>query len=284
MQKRIIAMLLMGLLIAGCSSSEKTEKAKEALKPDSDVMIAYDMIVSGLPRMGDMTFKYKFSTDGQASRMATESSVPIGKEVKNMSSSLIINLDDRAEYFLNDITEVYAKVEFPDTAQIPPSTSPETSINVEPTGKVDTLLGIQCKEITLNITTPSPAGTLSTFMTGTMWVNSDFLGYDSYRTFQMKAIDAMGKARKLQRSGPLEFLARFGMSRESLNDLYEKIDGFPFKANLQSKVNEGSSKEFTLTINMEATEISNDAIDKSYFIVPESYTEVDIRSVMMPGN
>jgi len=289
--KAFLTALLAGLLIIGCSPSEKTElaeKAEETTVADATgeaLAIDYTLIVSGLPMLGDMTFNYQFSTDGKIGKMASESIIPAGDEVKTSKLAYVTDVDGGVQAYMNDVTRTFAIVDIPDPSEVPPSTSPEAVIKVDSTGNVDTILGVQCSEVevTLEVTREGEAGNVTTSMSGNLWISSDFEGYGLYEDFQKVTKEAIGKSR-LQGSGYFEFLSRSGFSRENLDELYDAIGGFPLAGTLELALNQGSSRPANMTTKLEVTRISSDPIAHSAFMVPEDYTEVDVGQVLRPGN
>ena len=86
--RTLLMALLAGLLMIGCSPSEETdqgEKPEETAVTDATsagLTIDYTLVVSGLPMMGDMTFNYQLSTNGKIGKMASESIIPAGEEIR----------------------------------------------------------------------------------------------------------------------------------------------------------------------------------------------------------
>jgi hypothetical protein len=289
--KAFMAALLAGLLMLGCSSSEETgevETAEETpvRQPTGEgVTIDYSLVVSGLPMLGEMTFNYQFSTDGKIGKMASESIIPAGDDVRRSKLAYVTDLDAAVQTYLNETTKTFASIDFPDPSQVPPSTSPEAGVQVNETGNVKEILGIECKEVdvSMEVTREGPEGPVTTSMSGKLWVSNGFEGYDLYEAFQKATQEAIGKTR-LQGSGYFEFLIRSGFSRDNLDQLYEGIGAFPFEGTLDLAIKQGSSRQAEMVTKLEVTEISSDPIDPSAFGIPEEYTEVDLGQVSRPGN
>jgi hypothetical protein len=286
--KAIFLALLAGLLIAGCSSTEKTEKAEKTEEPgppSPGVAIDYTLIVSGLPMLEDMTFNYRFLTDGQVGKMSSESIIPAGDQVRTTKLSYVTNLETGTQTFLNDVTKTYASIDIPDPSTTPPSTGPEATIQMDTTGNTKMIAGAQCREVNVMMEISKPAateeGTTTTTVTGNLWVSNDFDGYSLYDDFQVKLREAIGESR-VQGSGYFEFLTRSGFSRDNLNMLYETINGFPMSGTLELALNQGSSRPANMTTKIDVTAISTDPMSRSVFGVPEGYTEVDIGQVNRP--
>ncbi|MCK4655450.1 MAG: DUF4412 domain-containing protein, partial [candidate division Zixibacteria bacterium] len=219
--RTLLMALLAGLLMIGCSPSEKTdqgEKPEETALTDvtsAGLTIDYTLVVSGLPMMGDMTFNYQLSTNGKVGKMASESIIPAGEEVRTSKLAYVTDVEAGVQTYINEATKTYASLDIPDSSEIPPSTAPQAEVNVEPTGSTQTILGVECKEISVSIkvSRDSEAGAVTNVMNGKLWVSSDFEGYSLYESFQKATQTAIGQTR-LQGSGYFEFLSRSGFSRE----------------------------------------------------------------------
>lgn len=288
--RTLLVALLAGLLMIGCSPSEETdqgEKPGETALADATgagLTIAYTLVVTGIPMMGEMTFNYQFSTDGKVGKMASESIIPAGEEVRTSKLAYVTDVEAGVQTYINDATKTYASLDIPDSSEIPPATAPQAEVNVEPTGSTQTILGVECKEISvsLEVSKEGEEGALTTTMTGKLWVSSDFDGYSLYEAFQQATQKAVGQTR-LQGSGYFEFLSRSGFNRESLNMLYDEIGAFPLAGTLELAINQGSSRQTNMTTKLNVTAINSDPVAQSSFMVPDDYTEVDIGQVLRPG-
>ena|GEM_PF-3248278 len=289
--RTLLVALLAGLLMMGCSPSEDTdqgEKPEETAVTDAmstGLTIDYSLVVSGLPVLGDMTFKYQLSTDGKVGKIASESNIPAGEEVRTSKLAYVTNVEAGVQTYINEVTKTFASIDIPDPSETPPSTAPQAEVNVEPTGNTQTLLGVECKEISVSIelSRESEGGTVTTAMNGKLWVSSDFEGYSLFESFHKATQKAVGQSR-LQGSGYFEFLSRSGFNRESLNMLYDEIAAFPLAGTLELAINQGSSRPANMTTKLDVTAINSDPIAQSSFTVPEDYTEVDVGQVLRPGN
>ncbi|MFH1891172.1 MAG: DUF4412 domain-containing protein [Candidatus Zixiibacteriota bacterium] len=287
MLKRIVLLMLVGVMVFGCSSekSETTpvEKTQNAPKPDSDVAISYTMLVSGIPMMGEMTFNQRYLTDGEIGRVEMESIIPVGDQVRTSEFATIVDLDNQMVHYVNDAAKTFASVPFPDSASIPPVTSPEITIKAEWTGQVDSMVGIQCEErdVAFTVSYKVRDQDVTTSMSGKLWVSKDFPGYNTFLAFQAKSLEKLTDSR-MQSGGFLDFLTRFNLSRENLDSLYAALGGFPFGGDLEFKINEGLPQSFDLKTKLEVTDVSTDNLDTEIFAVPEDYTPVDLSQVMAP--
>lgn len=285
--KALILLLLAFALIIGCGSKEtgKTGDAEEVAVTSPGIVIDYSLTVSGIPMMEDMTFNYQFATDGEMGKMTSESIIPAGDQVRTQKLANITDLQGKAQTYMNEIAKTYASVPFPDASTVPPSTGPDATIEVEPTGNTKTILGVECSEIAvkLEVSRLGAGGTSKTAMAGNLWVSSNFAGFDMYQSFQKKMRNAIGNTR-LQGSGYLEFLTRSGFSRENLDKLYDEIGGFPFDGGLELVLNQGEQNETKIKTDIKVGSFSADPVQRSAFEVPEDYTMVDLGQVMRPGN
>lgn len=281
----LVMLLLAFAVIAGCGSdeAEKTGESDQVVATSPGFMIDYSLTVSGIPMMKDMNFNYHFLTDGQVGRMSSESIIPAGEEVRTQKLAHITDIGRGVQLYLNEIAKTYASVPIPDPSTVPPSTAPEATIEVEPTGNTRTILGVECKEMAVNLEVEKlgAGGTSTTMMTGTLWVSDDFPGYDLYWSFQKKVREVIGDSR-LQGSGYFEFLNRSGFSREHLDQFYDKIGGFPFGGTLELALNQGMQNETNIKTTIGVAGFSADPIDESVFEIPEDYTEVELGQVMRP--
>ncbi len=282
MLKKLAILLTISLLILGCSPSEETDA--ETTQSDSYVTIAYTMKVSGIPMMAEMTFNQKYLTDGAIGRVEMESIIPVGEDTKTSKFSTIIDVDNRVVHYVNDVSKTFATVPFPDSLSTPPMTSPEMTISVEPNGQVDTIAGIECDgiDLALEISFVAQDQPVKSTMSGTLWTSEDFPGYASYQAFQEKTRNALPSG-QMQSGGFLDFLTRFGMSRENLDSLYAAMKGFPFSGDLVITLNKGLPNSFDLNTRLEMIETNTDAIDRALFSVPEEYTETEVMQIMMPS-
>ena len=282
MLTKLAILLTISLLILGCSPSEETDA--ETTQSDSYVTIAYTMKVSGIPMMAEMTFNQKYLTDGAIGRVEMESIIPVGEDTKTSKFSTIIDVDNRVVHYVNDVSKTFATVPFPDSLSTPPMTSPEMTISVEPNGQVDTIAGIECDgiELALEISFVAQDQPVKSTMSGTLWTSEDFPGYASYQAFQEKTRNALPSG-QMQSGGFLDFLTRFGMSRENLDSLYAAMKGFPFSGDLVITLNKGLPNSFDLNTRLEMIETNTDAIDRALFSVPEEYTETEVMQIMMPS-
>jgi len=287
MSKKIALLLLAGVIAFGCSSEKKEPapetQAQNVPSPNGDVTIAYTMMVSGIPMMGELTFNQKYLTDGAIGRVDMESIIPVGDQVRKSNFATIIDLDSQKIDYINDLAKTYAAVPFPDSAAVPPQTSPEIQISVKPMGNTETIAGTQCEEEEVAFTVSFKVNDkdVTTSMSGSLWVSKDFPGYDTYRAFQAACKEKMTDPR-MQSGGFLDFLTRFNLSRENLDTLYAALGGYPFGGNLDFKVNSGLPNSFDLKTKLEVTAISTAPIDPALFTVPEDYTPVDVSQVMAP--
>jgi len=288
MLRKSLVVFLIGLLMFGCSPSEKEGETSEKMEPvptaDADLSIAYTLVVSGIPMVGEMTFNQKYITDGETGRVEMESVIPVGQETRTASFATIIDLNNKKLNYVNDVTKTYATIDIPDSAKVPPETSPEMKLEVNPTGEVDTVAGIEVKslDIALELNYMIQDKPATTTMSGVLWVSDAFTGYDAFKAFKANMKNKIADKR-LQSGGFLDFLTRFNMSRDNLDELYDKLSGFPFRGELEFNINEGLPNGFTLTTNLNVTDVSNEAIDKAVFAVPEGYTVTDVQQVMSPA-
>lgn len=287
MLKKIVLLLLVGVMAFGCSSDEPETtpetKAQVAPKPGPNVAISYTMLVSGIPMMGEMTFNQRYLTDGLIGRVEMESIIPVGDQVRTSEFATILDLDNQIVHYVNDAAKTYSDVPFPDPASIPPATSPEITIEAEPTGQVDSLVGAECEEIDVAFTVAYKVKDqdVTTSMSGKLWVSKDFPGYDTYKAYQARSLEMLTDSR-MQTGGFLDFLTRFNLSRENLDELYAALGGFPFGGDLEFKINEGLPQTFDLKTKLEVTDINTEDLDMAIFSVPEDYTPVDLSQVMAP--
>ncbi len=291
MLKKLAILLTIGLLVFGCSSSDKadaekqqqTQTASESSGPN--VEIAYSMKVSGIPMMSEMTFNQTYYTNGDIGRVEMESIIPVGEKTRTSKFSTIIDVDNRVVHYVNDISKTFADVPFPDSAATPPATSPEMTISVDPNGETKTIAGVECKgiDLALEISYVAQDKPVKSTMSGTLWVSDDFPGYDLYKSFQEKTREALPVG-QMQSGGFLDFMLKFGMSRDNLDSLYASMDGFPFGGDLVFTLNKGLPNSFDLNTKLTVTETNTNPIDPSMFAVPEDYTKSEVMQVMMPSN
>jgi len=284
---KVAAIILLSvLLLWGCGqkSEEKAEETAPSAASAEGVKIAYTMVVSGMPMMGDLTFNYVITTDGKMGRMDSESVVTAGDQTRKSYLSYVTNIMDSVQIFMNTGTKTFSVVNFPNPADVPPATETEMEISVEPTGKTETHLGYECNEVELIVNLPAQreGQTQNNGLSGTMCVSSDFPGYDVYKGF-LDYISDVVKNRRLQGSGYLEFLNRFGLSKENLEQLYAELGGFPLAGNVTVDWRGGTAEPLKLTSKITVTEIEAGPIDPEIFVVPEGYTEVDVRTVLRSG-
>jgi hypothetical protein len=290
MLKKLAVLLTIGLLVFGCSPSEKTDgetpqQTQSVPGTDSDVTITYTMKVSGIPMMAEMTFNQKYLSDGTIGRVEMESIIPVGEDTRISKFSTIVDVDNRVVHYVNDVSKTFKTIPFPDSLITPPATSPEMTISVEPNGQVDTIAGIECNgiDLALEISFVAQDQPVKSTMSGTLWTSGDFPGYASYQAFQEKTKNALPSG-QMQSGGFLDFLTKFGMSRENLDSLYASMSGFPFAGDLVFTLNKGLPNGFDLNTKLEVTEVNTDAIDRALFTVPEDYTESEVMQIMMPSN
>jgi len=282
-----LTLSLLALVAFGCGQGEKKSDGSDVSAitgPGDGVQISYSLTVSGIPMMPDMNFNYQFMSDGTRARVESESIVPTGEETRTSYLSYITLVQDSMQIYMNTKTKVFAYQTVADVGMVPPSTEYETEITITPTGNTETILGIECSEVDVAVHMPSSTNQDSVFSTvsGKLWISNTFEGYKAYSAFQEHASSIVNTYR-FQGSGYLEFLARVGMSRESLNQLYSKVNGFPLKGALEFNLNQGSARGFTMNTILETSKVSPGGIDENVFAVPDDYEEVDLRSVQSIG-
>lgn len=285
--KVVVAVLVAALLVLGCGQNggDKAEQTPQQEQTVEGVKIAYTMIVSGMPMMGDLTFKYVFRSDGVMGRMDSESIVTAGDQTRTSYLSYVTNVEDSVQIFMNSGTKTYAIVSFPNPADVPPVTSADMEISIEPTGETQTHLGHGCevKELMVNLPLQKQGQTSESGMSGTLCVANDFPGYDVYSNFMAHVSDAVLNSR-LQGSGYLEFLNRFGLTKENLETLYAEIGGFPLTGELTIEWQGSMDQPLTLVAKIDVTEIEAGPLGEDAFVVPEDYTEVDVGTVLRSGS
>lgn len=285
--KVLFLLLFAGVLIIGCGGNDTEEPGEsgETGVTSPGMVVDYSLSVSGIPMMEEMTFNYQFCTDGERGRMSSESIIPAGEKVRKQSLAHITNIPDSVQTYMNEVTKTYATINFPDPSTVPPSTAPDASIEVEPTGDTKMILGTECREVTVNleVSKVGAGGTSTTALTGNLWVSDSFPGYDLYQAFQSKSRDVIGESR-LQGSGYFEFLTRSGFSRSNLTGLYSEVGGFPFEGDLELVLNKGSQNQTNIKTSIKVSSVSAEPVQQSMFEIPEDYTEVEVGQVMSPGN
>ncbi len=285
--KVVVAILMAAMLVLGCGQNggDEAEKTPQLEQTAEGVKIAYTMIVSGMPMMGDLTFKYVFRSDGVMGRMDSESIITAGDQTRTSYLSYVTNVEDSVQIFMNSGTKTYAVVSFPNPSDVPPVTSTDMEVSVEPTGETQTHVGNECetRDLLVNLPLQRQGQISESGMSGTLCVSNDFPGYDVYRNFMAHISDAVLNSR-LQGSGYLEFLNRFGLTKENLETLYAEIGGFPLTGELTIDWHGSSDQPLTLVAKIDVTEIEAGPLGEDAFVVPEDYTEVDVGTVLRSGS
>jgi hypothetical protein len=287
MIKKAILVMMSAALIFSCSPSEKANsKTSEGGTPagqaaGGNLSIAYTMTVSGIPMMSNITFNQQYTTDGAAARVDMESLIPMGDTTRTSRFSTVIDLDKKVVLYLNDVSKIYASIPIPASSSVPPSTSPQLSIEVKPLSETKVIAGVECKGVDVSFAIPIKTADkeATTRMTGKFWVSDSFVGYDAFNSFKARAISEIADKR-MQPGGFLDFLQRFGMSRDNLDSFYTKLGGFPFAGDVSLAINEGLPNTFNMGLTLQVQDVKSDKIDKSRFAVPEGYTPAEVSQVM----
>lgn len=296
LKKAGILFLVMVMLLA-CAQKEAEEKG-------SDLTLNTTIAVKDLPVVGPVTLKQTQMFSGNIMRSVMRSSVIVGGEAQEISSTVMVNLDESNIYMINDFDSNYVIMsleefdslmthyemmeeqaramaegeDIADTGEAPLQFAHrEVSVNQDSVKSVENYG--QCEALEFDLQLNDPESDFTSTLKGFMWVSKDIENAQLFMDFQDK-MARMSDQFLTANSGFFGLANQIDMGDAWLDEINQKLNGIPVEAEFE--VNVPMNEEMVkYGISLKLEDYTTTDIDQILLSIPDGYQEVEFNQFRM---
>jgi hypothetical protein len=286
MLKKISIGLLGLVLLLSCGP-------KQAAEEGNDLTLTTVININDLPVLGPISIQETQMFSENVMRSMISTSINLAGEQQEISSVFLINLDQDKIYFINDLDSNYSVMTFAqfdsmlatatmlaDTAAAGLELTKDMVEREDTAAKVIGSYG-ECVPVKFDLVL-SGTGENSQYqssMTGEMWLSNSIKNGQLFMDFQKKASSKFENAM----AGNTAFFGMAGalnLNQEWFKKINQAMTGIPVQAEFKITMPvENETITYGITMNLEDHTTAN--IEKSLFMVPESYKQVPFSEFKM---
>ena len=296
LKKAGILFLVMVTLLA-CAQEEAAEKG-------NDLTLNTTIAVKDLPVVGPVTLKQTQMFSGNIMRSVMRSSVIVGGEAQEISSTVMVNLDEGNIYMINDFDSNYVVMtleefdllmthyemmeeqaravaqgeDVADTGEAPLKFARrEVTVSQDSTKSIENYG--QCEALEFDLQLNDPETDFTSKLKGFMWVSKDIENVQLFTDFQDQ-MSRLSDQFLTTSSGFFGLANQIDMGDAWLDEINQKLNGVPVEADFEVNVPmDGDMVKYGISLKLE--DYTTTDIDQILLSVPEGYQEVEFNQFRM---